>query len=150
MMESNCSDKNNIDTVKIMTQIKENVRRKKEAGIYSDEDVEELSNLSLEIPSAIALSGNALLDQIAFLQRNYDFRADYSISSHRPFLGKIIVPVKKFFIRAFLKLESPILDKSVSYNFHLVQTLNYLVEEIESLKKECAELKQQSKSSKHS
>lgn len=140
-MESNCNDKNKIDIEKIMTQIKENVRRKKEAGIYSDEDIRRISDLSLEIKSF----GNSLSDQIAFLQRNYDFRVDYNISSPRPFWGKFIVLAKKLFTKIVLKLASPMWDKSVSYNFHVVQIINSLAEEIETLKKECEILKQQHK-----
>lgn len=140
-MESNCNDKNKIDIEKIMTQIKENVRRKKEAGIYSDEDIRQISDLPLENKS----HGNSLSDQIAFLQRNYDFRLDYNISSHRPFFGEFIVFAKKLFITTLLKLTRPILDKSVSYNFHVVQLFNSMAEEIENLKKECEELKRMRK-----
>lgn len=35
--------------------------------------------------------------------------------------------------------------KSVSYNFHVVQLFNSMAEEIENLKKECVELRQEHK-----
>lgn len=141
----NIQDGSKIDIERIMKEIREKVKHKKQLGIYTDADIQDISRLSLEVPAGASMSGNGFSDQIAFLQNIYDFRTGYQISSHRSLIGKLIVAVKCFFISLILKLASPVWDKSVSYNFHVLQLINSMAEEIESLKKECERLKQQHK-----
>ena len=141
----NIQKDNLIDIEKIMMEIKEKVKHKKQLGIYTDSDIQGISVLTLEIPAGTSTSGIRLSDQITFLRNNYDFRVGYQISSHRSFFGKPIVAAKHFFISLILKLASPLWEKSVSYNFHVVQLINSMAEEIETLKKECERLKQQYK-----
>lgn len=141
----NIQDGSKIDIERIMKEIMEKVKHKKQLGIYTDADIQDISRLSLDIPAGASISSSRLSDQIAFLRNIYDFRVGYQISSHRSFLGRTFVAVKRFFISLILKLASPVWDKSVSYNFHVLQLVNSMAEEIENLKKECERLKQQHK-----
>lgn len=141
----NIQEDNKIDVEKIMMGIRKKVIHKKQLGIYTDADIQEIANLSLEVPAGTSMSSSGFSDQIAFLRNNYDFRTGYQLSSHRSFLGRTFVAVKQLFIILILKLASPVWDKSVSYNFHVVQLFNSMAEEIENLKKECEELKRMRK-----
>lgn len=132
-------DNKNINIEQIMSQIRDNVHHKKQSGLYVDADIKTASNLSLDIP-LLPSSGEGLSDQVAYLLQNYDFRTGYQISSHRPLLGKIIVPIKRLIIWSAFKLAGPVWERNISYNFHVVQLLSSLSKEVDVLKKECAEL----------
>lgn len=129
------SNDKGIDIEDILKEIKERVRHKREMGIYSDKDVEELYSLNLLCGQADRLRG-----QIRLLNDCYDFRSGINITSHRPVMGKLIVAIKKGFIALAIKLAAPLFDRQVSFNFHLLQTMDMLVKELETLKNEQSKL----------
>ncbi len=132
-----------IDIEDIMKHIKERVRQKREMGLYSDKDIEEIYSLTLSGMQADCKEGDKLREQLRILSSCYDFRNGINITSHRPVLGKLIVAAKKGFIAIAGKLMTPLLDRQISFNFHLIQTIDLLIEELEALKNEQSMLRLQ-------
>lgn len=130
----NAQGDNKIDIEGIMNQIREAVRRKKELGVYTDADIQEVSGLGMDI-SSDKLDG--LPSKIAFLLNNCDLRTgSYNITSNRPLIGRFIVTIKKLFLKTAIKIAAPIWEKDAGFNFQVVQALNLLVEEIDNLKQQ--------------
>lgn len=130
----NAQGDNKIDIEGIMNQIREAVRRKKELGVYTDADIQEVSGLGMDI-SSDKLDG--LPSKIAFLLNNCDLRTgSYNITSNRPLIGRFIVTIKKLFLKTAIKIAAPIWEKNAGFSFHVVQALNLLVGEINNLKQQ--------------
>lgn len=138
----NIQNDNLIDVEKIMNQIREDVCRKKELGIYTGADIR-VSNLSMRIP----VGTNELSNQILFLQRHYDFRMDYNIASHRPLLGRLIVAGKRIFLPILAKALNPFFDNQVRFNQQLVNTMALIAERLHQQEGELMSLRLQQEGS---
>ncbi|MBI5642861.1 MAG: hypothetical protein HY954_05235 [Deltaproteobacteria bacterium] len=129
-----------IDIDSIMGRIKENVRRKKEEGVYSDSDITAVANVKMSVEKAPG--ADRLSEQINNLRKDYDFTNTGKISSHRPVTGTMIVSAKKAMLSVLKKSAHPMWDKQVGFNFHLIELLDTMAEEISRLKAENAFLKE--------
>lgn len=124
----------------IMEAVRKNVRRKKAQGVYSDDDIQEVAGARLQ--SGTAEDTDEVVRQVRLLRRDYDFTSAARITSHRPVWGAVIVAVKKLGVSAAGFLAKPMLERQVSFNFHLIDAIELLAGEVKALKAENARLKE--------
>lgn len=106
----------------IMRQIRENIKKRKESGAYTKE-TEDIINETLQAPDAGA-GHDDLQQNLDYINRNWDLHAEYNISSHRPILGRLLVPGRKLVhgeVRRYVDLIS---GKQSEFNASVVRVLN--------------------------
>lgn len=113
-----------IDVEEIMRQIRKNIRKRKESGIYSKE-MEALINEPLQPPPDIAGQGD-LLPDLMYINSNWDVHAEYSISSHRPIIGNLLVSGRRLIHEEVKRYVDPIAGKEIEFNAHVVRCINGL------------------------
>ncbi|MBI2414148.1 MAG: hypothetical protein HYV24_13170 [Deltaproteobacteria bacterium] len=133
----------------IMERIRENVKRKKELGVYSDADIREISGASLPLQEGDRK--DVLMAQLDLLRNDYDLTKVPLISSHRPISGKLIVTLKKLTIYVLTRFAGSMWEKQASFNFNLLESMYTMHDEIkrlnsenESLRKKVEELRNRS------
>lgn len=133
----------------IMERIRENVRRKKELGVYSDADIREISGASLPLQDGD--QKDVLMAQLDLLRNDYDLTKVPQISSHRPISGKLIVTLKKLTIYVLTRFAGSMWEKQASFNFNMLESMYTMYDEIkrlnsenESLRKKVEELRNRS------
>jgi SAM-dependent methyltransferase len=121
-----------INVEDIMRQIRENIKKRKESGAYTKE-METLINEPLQAPCETSNAGQDDLQQnLNYINSNWDVHAEYSISSHRPILGRLLVWGRKLIhgeVRRYVDLIS---GKQIEFNAHVVRVLNGCVKGFDS------------------
>ena len=103
-----------IKVEEIMAKIRENIRKRKEAGIYPKED---LSEISIEMDN--------IQDNLQYLKNNADIgNNNYFISSHRPFTGKFLVKGRSLINGEVRRYIDPVIWKQTEFNNELVKILS--------------------------
>jgi len=69
---------NDINVEEIMSEIRETIAKKKEMGIYSDEEIEEISQLKLETYADSAEIDTHLLSYLRDENRLWNISSDYA------------------------------------------------------------------------
>jgi O-antigen chain-terminating methyltransferase len=117
-----------MDVAGRMSEIRKRIEEKRKSGLYSDEDLKTIENLSLRIDSDESQDREG--DIFHHLSRvNYlcDTGRPPELTSHRRLLGPLAVGLK----RALHKLTNPyiqmILKRQVAFNSELVRLLNQIV-----------------------
>lgn len=104
-----------INVEEIMAKIRENIRRRKEAGIYTDEDLSEES--SIEIKN--------ICNNLDYLKNNADISNNsYFISSHRPVAGKFLVKGRSLINGEVRRYVDPVIWKQTEFNTELVKVIS--------------------------
>ena len=100
-----------INVEEIMEKIRENIRRRKEAGVYPpDPD-------SLAAPQAPAGSSTDIARDLAYLSGNWDIQNNsYFISSHRPVVGKYLVKGRELVHGEVRRYVDPVIWKQAEFN----------------------------------
>ncbi|MDI6867882.1 methionine biosynthesis protein MetW [Methanoculleus sp.] len=100
-----------INVEEIMEKIRENIRRRKEAGVYPpDPD-------SLAAPQAPAGSSTDIARDLAYLSGNWDIQnRSYFISSHRPVAGKVLVKGRELVHGEVRRYVDPVIWKQAEFN----------------------------------
>ncbi len=112
-----------VDVERIMETIRENVKKKKELGIYTDKEIGEISRKPLSVPTYLEMKDNLFSSQLQRLRKEENSKQGKPIASHRPFIGVFIVLAKRMF-RAFAQpFINEILNRQEDFNAHLVDTL---------------------------
>lgn len=140
MSKNNSGDKG-MDTAELMRLVKERVRARKEAGVYSDKDIEDVSGSHLLVRQ-VAVS-DMLMEQIENLKKDYDFTRIPKITSHRALTGGLIVGSKKFLMTMLTKLAAPMWDRQIGFNYNVVQLLEVMAREIKRLEEENERLRKE-------
>jgi len=106
-----------IDVEKIMGQIRENIRRRKEAGAYQDD---------LPAASVTPASGETDISRdLACLNNTSDIQnTSYFISSHRPFTGKFLVKGRELVHGEVRRYVDPVIWKQSEFNGSAARVLN--------------------------
>ncbi len=93
-----------IDVVKIMEEIRSAIRRRREAGFYSDEEVEDLARMRSRSWGEEAGIDPTLLSALLHPSHDWNMRGDYKVESHRGgFIGLLVVAAKKL-VGPFVRL----------------------------------------------
>lgn len=130
-----------VDIESIMTEIRQSIAEKKKMGVYSEEEVEEISKLKLETFADSAEIDVMLLRYLRDENRMWNISSDYRLESHRGKFGRIIVYLKKL-VRPFIRLYTDhIVERQAQINLYSVHILHNLVREITRLSIENTQLR---------
>ncbi|KUG21234.1 hypothetical protein ASZ90_009016 [hydrocarbon metagenome] len=132
-----------INVEEIMEKIRENIRRRKEAGLYpADPDPAAVSSLSSWHGHATG-SNSGFSRDLAYLSGNWDIQnRSYFISSHRPVAGKFLVKGRQLVHGEVRRYVDPVIWKQAEFNRatgRVLEELNRQVSGIESLRQQIQE-----------
>ena len=139
-----------VDVVRIMKDIRESIQKKREQGLYTDEEVESLAAMRLRAFGEEARIDGKLLERLLGPTHDWNISVDYLIRTTRPGLaGRALILAKKI-VRPFVRLytdhllnrqaqinlvEWYFLQDSVRRTLHLELEVRRLQHEIELLKR---------------
>lgn len=131
-----------VDVAQVMARIREKIRGRRDLGLYTDEEVEELTALKLQAFADDAGIDPELLARLMAPNHNWNISTDYRIETHRRGLGaRLVVAVKKL-VRPWVRLytDHP-LNRQAQINLYLHYLGHNLVRELVRLQVEHAALR---------
>jgi hypothetical protein len=130
-----------IDIEAIMREIRDTIAQKKQKGIYSEEEIEEIAKLKLETFADSAEIDTMLVRYLREENRMWNISSDYRVESHRGKLGGLIVLAKKI-VRPLIRLYTDhIVERQAQLNLYIVHILHNLVRELTRLNVENTQLR---------
>ena len=138
-----------INVEEIMRTIRENIRRRKKAGLLPD-DPEQVSSSACHAPFT---PSDSICD-LSYLTNNYDIQNNsYNISSHRPYFGKYLIQGRSLVHGEVRRYIDPVIWKQTEFNRSTISALDSInthlselnriitrIEEIDSIKNHINEL----------
>jgi len=120
-----------VDVAAIMAGIREKIRGRRDLGLYTDEEVEELTALRLQAFADDAGIDPDLLSRLMAENHNWNISTDYRIESHRGGLqGHLVVLLKKL-VRPWVRLYTDhALSRQAQINLYLHYLSHNLVREL--------------------
>lgn len=108
----------------IMEHLREEIKRKQEEGFYTRDEGKEF----IEHGAVLAREAKGKMDElISLINHIWDPTQDREITSHRPYIGKVIVLAKKI-IRFFSRpIFGVMLQGQKEFNQHLVKLMTILI-----------------------
>ena len=131
-----------VDVAQVMATIREKIRGRRDLGLYTDEEVEELTALKLQAFADDAGIDPELLARLMAPNHNWNISTDYRIETHRRGLGaRLIVQLKKL-VRPWVRLytDHP-LSRQAQINLYLHYLGTNVVRELVRLQIEHAALR---------
>ena len=118
------TDDKEVNVEKIMEEIRETIRKKKEMGLYTDEEVDSVSGMKLRINVDNPGKSHVPESSLRNIQEKWDPTGAEPIVSHRELLGPMIVICKKI-LRKLLKPVAKILfARQTQFNLELLRILH--------------------------
>ena len=130
-MDEWTSEDGRVDVAAIMAGIREKIRGRRDLGLYTDEEVEELSALRLQAFADDAGIDPDLLSRLMADNHNWNISTDYRIETHRGGLkGRLVVLLKRL-VRPWVRLytDHP-LSRQAQINLYLHYLCHNLVREL--------------------
>jgi hypothetical protein len=136
------------DVVRIMQAIREENRRQRERGVYTEEELDELARERLRRAADRAYIDPRLLDRFLDPGHDWNIATDYIIRTHRKGLLARLGLVAKRIVRPLVRLYTDhILDRQTQINQYLFHLLSNSVRELvllelklTALERRCREL----------
>ncbi|HSD67128.1 MAG TPA: hypothetical protein VLF95_10530 [Vicinamibacteria bacterium] len=131
-----------VDVAEVMSRLREKIRGRRDLGLYTDEEVEELTALKLQAFADDAGIDPELLARLMAPNHNWNISTDYRIETHRTGLGaRLVVQLKKL-VRPWVRLytDHP-LSRQAQINLYLHYLGHNLVRELVRLQVEQAALR---------
>jgi hypothetical protein len=131
-----------VDVAEVMSRLREKIRGRRDLGLYTDEEVEELTALKLQAFADDAGIDPQLLARLMAPNHNWNISTDYRIETHRRGLGaRLVVQLKKL-VRPWVRLytDHP-LSRQAQINLYLHYLGHNLVRELVRLQVEHAALR---------
>ncbi len=141
-MEEWTSADGTVDVSKVMARIREKIRGRRDLGLYTEDEVEELTALKLQAFADEAGIDPELLARLMADNHNWNISTDYRIETHRSGrAAKAIVWLKKL-VRPWVRLytDHP-LSRQAQINLYLHYLCHNLVRELVKLQVEHAALR---------
>jgi hypothetical protein len=141
-MEDWTSSDGAVDVAAIMARIREKIRGRRDLGLYTDDEVEELTALKLQAFADDAGIDPDLLARLMADNHNWNISTDYRVETHRQGFGaKLVVQLKKL-VRPWVRLytDHP-LSRQAQINLYLHYLGHNLVREVVRLQVETAALR---------
>jgi hypothetical protein len=131
-----------VDVAQVMAKIREKIRGRRDLGLYTDEEVEELTALKLQAFADDAGIDPELLARLMAPNQNWNISTDYRIETHRRGLGARAVVALKKLVRPWIRLytDHP-LSRQAQINVYLHYLAHNLVRELVRLQVEHAALR---------
>lgn len=131
-----------IDVEEIMRKIRENIRMRREAGIYPEDEMEESNPSPASAPphegkdgepEPISLSPEARRD-LDYINSNWDIEnKGYFISSHRQVTGRFLVTGRELVHGEVRRYVDPAIWKQKEFNGSVVRVLNEVARSVEQI-----------------
>ena len=120
-----------VDVAAIMARIREKIRGRRDRGLYTDEEVEELSALRLQAFADDAGIDPDLLARLMAPNHNWNISTDYRIETHRAGPAARLVVLLKKLVRPWVRLytDQP-LSRQAQINLYLHYLCHNLVREL--------------------
>jgi len=131
-----------VDVAAVMARIREKIRGRRDLGLYTDDEVEELTALKLQAFADEAGIDPELLARLMADNQNWNISPDYRIETHRRGFGaRAVVQIKKL-VRPWIRLytDHP-LSRQAQINVYLHYLGHNLVREVVRLQVETAALR---------
>ncbi len=119
-----------VDVARIMEEIKARVAERKASGFYSEEEVQRIAEMELEVHEFLPGYRDDLDHHLAILNDTWDTKTETPMTSHRPVVGPVIVAVKKLLRRLTAPYINMVLAQQVEFNSTLVRLLNSFAPQI--------------------
>jgi hypothetical protein len=129
-----------VDVAAVMSRIREKIRGRRDLGLYTDEEVEELVALKLQAFADDAGIDPELLARLMADNHNWNISTDYRIETHRQGWARAIV--RQAVVRPFVRLytDQP-LSRQAQINLYLHYLGHNVVRELVRLQVEHAALR---------
>jgi hypothetical protein len=120
-----------VDVATIMARIREKIRGRRDRGLYTDEEVEELSALRLQAFADDAGIDPELLSRLMAPNHNWNVSTDYRIETHRAGAAARLVVLVKKMIRPWVRLYTDhVINRQAQINLYLHYLCHNLVREL--------------------
>ena len=131
-----------VDVVRIMKEIRESIQKKRQRGLYTEEEVESLTALRLRAFAAGAMIDDKLLERLLGPSHDWNIRVDYLIRTTRTGLpAKLLVLAKKL-VRPFVRLYTDhLLNRQAQLNLYFAHLLHDNIRETARLQLEIQALR---------
>jgi hypothetical protein len=131
-----------VDVAAIMSRIREKIRGRRDLGLYTEEEVEELVALKLQAFADDAGIDPDLLARLMAPSHDWNISTDYRIETHRRGLAARLVVLLKRLVRPWVRLytDHP-LSRQAQINLYLHYLGTNLVRELVRLQVEHAALR---------
>jgi hypothetical protein len=131
-----------VDVASIMARIREKIRGRRDLGLHTDEEVEELTALRLQAFADDAGIDPELLARLMADNHNWNISTDYRIETHRQGPGGRLIVLLKRLVRPWVRLytDHP-LSRQAQINLYLHYLCHNLVRELVRLQIEHAALR---------
>jgi len=141
-MDEWVSSDGRVDVAKVMARIREKIRGRRDLGLYTDDEVQELTALKLQAFADDAGIDPELLARLMADNHNWNISTDYRIETHRAGYGAKAVVLLKKLLRPWVRLytDQP-LSRQAQINLYLHYLGHNLVREVVRLQIETAALR---------
>jgi hypothetical protein len=131
-----------VDVAAVMARLRDKIRGRRNLGLYTDEEVEELVALKLQAFADDAGIDPELLARLMAPNHNWNISPDFRIETHRRGLGSRLVVLLKRFVHPWVRLytDQPI-GRQAQINLYLHYLGHNLVREVVRLQVETAALR---------
>ena len=131
-----------VDVVRIMKEIRESIQKKREQGLYTDEEVDSLASMRLRAFGEEARIDAKLLERLLGPTHDWNISVDYLIRTTRPGLaGRTLILAKKL-VRPFVRLYTDhVLNRQAQINLYFAHLLHNNVRETARLQVELQALR---------
>jgi hypothetical protein len=130
-----------VNVAEIMQEIQRRVLAKKQAGVYTDAELQRIANLKADLSPKKNERYSEMNMHLRKLHYNWDVAASGGIiSSHRKVLGPLLVLIKRVGFKALRFLGSAFFTRQTEYNAANVRLNTVVIEELTRLTEENREL----------
>ena len=131
-----------VDVVRIMKEIRESIQKKREAGIYTDEEVESLTALRLRTFGEEARIDDRLLERLLGPSHDWNIASDYLVRTTRTGPSARLLILAKKAVRPFVRLYTDhLMNRQAQINLYLAHLLHNNVRETARLQVELQALR---------
>ena len=131
-----------VDVAAVMARVREKIRARRDLGLYTEEEVDELVALKLQAFADDAGIDPELLARLMAPNHNWNISTDYRIETHRQGWGARAIVMLKKLLRPWVRLytDQP-LSRQAQINLYLHYLGHNLVRELVRLQVEHAALR---------
>jgi O-antigen chain-terminating methyltransferase len=121
-----------INVEEIMAKIRENIRRRKAAGDLPPDPDSIITSTSKNV--TIKPFNDTIGRDLSYINANWDIHNNcYFISSHRPYIGKILVKGRQLVHGEVRRYVDPVISRQTEFNASTVRILTQMLQKSEEL-----------------
>ncbi len=126
-----------VDVAEVMGRIRERIRGRRDQGLYTDDEVDELYALKVQAFADEAEIDPDVLARLMAPNHNWNISQDYRIETHREGSSARLVLALKKLVRPFVRLYTDqIIGRQAQLNLYMVHLCHNAVRELVRLQLE--------------